>query len=106
MFQHGKRKTKTLLDFLLNRKSKVYLRTLCAFSILVKFSKIRSCKVQTGVCVRQPSSTLSVLTALIRRDISPAWFRSCKLLWHSDEFVLLAVLTRGLIFLQLWTAVS
>jgi len=45
-------------------------------------------------------------TACIRQDISATSFCSCKLLWRSDEFVYFPVLTRSLIFLQLWTAVS
>jgi len=46
---------------------------------------------QTGVCVSQTSPTLSVLqsAARIRQDISAASFCSCKLLWRSDERVLL-----------------
>jgi len=35
MFQQGKRKTKSLLDFYAYQKMKVFLRTLCAFSFLV-----------------------------------------------------------------------
>jgi len=35
-FQQGKRKSKSLLDFyILQKNTKVFLRTLCAFSILV-----------------------------------------------------------------------
>jgi len=44
MSQQGKRKTKSLPDLCTLKKTKVFLRTLCAFSILVWFSKIRSCK--------------------------------------------------------------
>jgi len=35
MSQQGKRTTKNLLGFYTQQKSKLYLRTLCAFSILV-----------------------------------------------------------------------
>jgi len=47
---------------------------------------------ETGVCLRQSSSTLSICsTACIRQDISAAaaWFCNCKLLSRSDERVLL-----------------
>jgi len=44
---------------------------------------------QTGVCVSQSNRTLSMSTARIRQDISAASFCSCKLLWRSDECVLL-----------------
>jgi len=72
----------------------------------------------TGVCVKQSSPATHFLcsTARIRKDISAAWyFCSCKFLWRNDECVLLVllvnmfyypVLTRSLIFLQLWTAAS
>jgi len=67
------------------KKLKVFVRTLCAFSILVYF-----------LCSN----------ARIRQDISTAWFCSGKLLRRSDECVLHPVLTRFLIFLHLWTAAS
>jgi len=51
-----------------NKKLKVFVRTLCAFSTLVYF-----------LCS----------TARIRQDISAAWFYSCKLFWRNDECVLL-----------------
>ena len=49
-------------------------------------NKIRSCK--PGCAPASPAAHLCS-TALIRRDISEASFCSCKLLWRSDEFVLL-----------------
>jgi len=47
MLQQGKRKTWASIY---NKKTKVFLRTLCAFSILVSFGKIRS----SNPGVRQP----------------------------------------------------
>jgi len=70
-----------------NKKLKVFVRTSCAFSILVYF-----------LCS----------TARIRQDISEGWFCSGKLLGRSDEYMSMfysRVLTRILIFLHLWTAV-
>jgi len=63
---------------------------------------------QTGVCARRSSRTPMLDCARIQRDMSAAWFCSCKLLWCSDECVLIPcfILTGSLmIFLQLWTAV-
>jgi len=78
---------------------KAFLRTSCAFSILVQFSKIRSCK--PGCAPANHAHTY----ARIRRDISAAWFCSCKLLWGSDECVLLPRFNaQPNIFV--WTAVS
>jgi len=62
------------------------LRTLFAFSILVWFSQIRSCK--PGCSSDSPAAQLLCSTARIRQEISAASFYSCKLLWPSDECVL------------------
>jgi len=45
----------------------------------------------TGVCVRldSPAAHFLCFTARIRQDISVVWFCGCKLLWRSDEYVLL-----------------
>jgi len=67
-----------------NKKLKVFVRTLCAFSILVYF-----------LCS----------TARIRKDISTAWFCSGKLLWRSDECVLLPCFNAHPDILHLSTAV-
>jgi len=53
---------------------------------VVWFSKIRSCK--PGRAPAYPAAHLRS-TARIRWDISAASFCSCKLLWRSDECVLL-----------------
>jgi len=60
---------------------------------------------QTRVCASQSSRTRSVLNCSYR-DLSPAWYCSCKLLWRRISVFHSPVLTRSLIFLQLWTAVS
>jgi len=52
----------------------------------VYFSKIRSCK---PVCAPASPAAHLCSTARIWRDINPASFCSCKLLWRSDECVLL-----------------
>ena len=65
--------------------------------MLVWFSKIRSCK-RGCAPRRQPAAHFLCSTARIRQDISTASFCSCKLLWRSDECVLLPVLTRSPIF--------
>jgi len=59
-----------------NKKSKDVLRSLCAFSNLVKFSKIRFLKPSCA-----PGS--------LRQDIGAGSFCSGKLLWRIDECVLL-----------------
>jgi len=88
-----------------NEKSKVFLRTLCAFSILVWFSEIRSSK--PGGASASPAAHFLCSAARIRQDISAASSCSCK--YCSDAVMSVfysPVLTRSLIFLQLWTAVS
>jgi len=55
--RQGKRKTKSLLDLHTWQTTKVLLRILCAFSVLVLFSKIRSWKpgcapFQPHICAR------------------------------------------------------
>ena len=63
------------------------MRTLCEFSMLVWFSKIRSCK--PGYGPASPAAHFLCSIARIRQDLSTASFCSCKLLWRSDECVLL-----------------
>jgi len=58
------------------------LRTLCAFSIHVYFSKIRSCK--PGCTPDSPVTRFLCSTARIRRYISAASFCRCELLWSSN----------------------
>jgi len=83
-------------------KTKIYLRTSCAFSIRVQFSKFQT--VKPGCPPSQPHTFWSIA---IRRDICAAlYFCSCELRWRSTECVLLPVLTRCRIFLQSWTALS
>ena len=66
---------------------KIFLRTLCTFSILIWFSNIRSCKL--GCALASPAAHLCLI-ACIRQDISATLFCSCTLLWRSDECVLLS----------------
>ena len=73
------------VHFYTSQKTNIFLRTLSAFSILVYFSKIRSCK--PGWAPASPAAHLQSSTARIWRDLSAAWFCSCKLLWRSDECV-------------------
>ena len=75
------------VDFYTSQKTNVLLRTLCAFSVLVQFSKIRSRK--PGCAPASPAAHLQCSTARIWRDLSAAWFCSCKLLWRRDECVTL-----------------
>jgi len=87
MSQQGKTKKKVCWISVHNIKTRGFLRTLCAFSILVWFSKIRSCQL---VCA--PASPLAHFlcsTARTGQDISAATFCSCILLWRRDECVLL-----------------
>jgi len=81
MFQQGKRKTKSLLDFY-TQKNK---------SFLAYFMRIlNSCVVQQDSCTpASPAAHFLCSTARIQHDISAASFCSCKLLWRSDECVLL-----------------
>ena len=53
----------------------------------IRFSKIRSCK--PGYAPASPAAHLQCSTARIWRDPSAAWLCSCKLVWRSDECVLL-----------------
>jgi len=70
-----------------NKKSKDFLRTLCAFSILVQLSKIPFFK---ACCApASPAALFLWSTARIRQDISAASFCCCKLLWRIDECILL-----------------
>ena len=55
---------------------------------VVQFSKIRSCKPGSPAASNSPAAHLRS-TARIRRDISASSICSCKLLWRSDECVLL-----------------
>jgi len=61
------------------------LSTLCAFSILMLFSKIRSRK--PGPTPASPAAHLQCSTARVWRDRSAVSFCSCKLLWGRDECV-------------------
>jgi len=83
-----KGKLKVCCTSIHNKKSKVFLRTLWAFSILVQFSKIRSCK--PGCAPASPAAHYLCSTARIRQDISAASFCGCKLLGRSDECVLIS----------------
>ena len=49
------------------------------------FSKIRSCTL--GCATASPAAHIQCSTACIWRDLTAASFRSCKLLWRSDEYV-------------------
>jgi len=51
-----------------HKKTNVFLRTLCTFSIRVWFSKVRSCK--PGCAPASPTAHLQYLTARIWRDLS------------------------------------
>ena len=73
------------VDVYTSQKTKIFLRTLSVFSILVYFSKIRSCK--PGCAPASPAAHLQSSTARIWRDLSATWFCSCKLLWRCDECV-------------------
>ena len=66
-------------------KTNVFLCTLCAFSILVPFSKIRSRK--PGSAPASPVARLQCSTARIWRNLSAASFCSCKLVWRSGDCV-------------------
>ena len=104
MSQQEKRKTKFAGLLEITTKSKVFLHTLCAFSILVKFSKIRFFKPRCEPA--SPSAFTRCSTARIRQDISAASFSAVNC---SDELMSLLYslfLTHRLIFLQLRTAVS
>ena len=70
-----------------NKKLKVFLRSSCAFSILVQFCKIPSCK--PGYAPASPTTHFLCSAARIRPYISAASFCSCKLLGRSDERVLI-----------------
>jgi len=87
MSHQGERKLNVCWTSTNNKKSKVFLRTLCAFPILVQFSKIKSCK--SGCAPASPAAHFLCSTARIRQDISAAAICSCKLLWRIDEYVLL-----------------
>ena len=63
------------------------MRTVCAFSMLVRFSKIRSCKPRCAPA--SPAAHFLCSIARIRQDLSTASFCSGKLLRRSDEYVLL-----------------
>ena len=73
------------VDFYTSQKTNVFSCTLCAFSILVWFSKIRSLK--PGSAPAGPAAHLQCSTARIWRDLSAVSFWSCKLLWRSGERV-------------------
>jgi len=73
------------VEFYKSQKPNVFFCTLCAFSILVQFSKSRSRK--TGSAPASPAAHLQCSTARIWRDLSAASFCSCKLLWRSGECV-------------------
>jgi len=76
-------------------KTKVFLRTLCSFSILVWFSKFQT--VNPGF---PPSLSHTFWSTAIRRDNRAAlYFCSCELPWRSIECVLLPVLAHCRIFL-------
>jgi len=91
------------MDFYTAQKIKIFLRTLSAFSILVHFSKIRSCKL--GCAPASPAAHLQSSTARIWRVLSATWFCSCKLLC-CDEYVSLPCFNAQSDYLHLWTAVS
>jgi len=54
-------------DFYTSQKTKIFLRTLWGFSILVYFTKIRSCK--PGCAPASPAAHLQSSTARIWRDL-------------------------------------
>jgi len=80
------------------------LRTLCAFSILVYFSMIRSCK--PGWVPASPAATFCTRLLVFDETLGQPHFAAvnCSDVVMTDECVLLPVSTRSLIFLQLWTA--
>ena len=83
----GKKKREVCWTSLNNKTSKDFLRTLCAFSILVQLSKIRFFK--PWCAPANPAALFLCSTARIRQDFSAASFCSCKLLWRIDEHILL-----------------
>jgi len=84
MSQQGKRKTKfAVLLYITKIESLLAQATLHAFSILVWFSKIHSCKL--GCAPASPAALFLCLTARIRQNISVASFCSCKFLWRINE---------------------
>jgi len=74
---------------LLYKKTKVFLRTMCAFSILV-YSLTRFDLADRGVRQPvQPRTFYARLFVFYKTYVQPAAsFCSCKLLWRSDECVL------------------
>jgi len=101
MSQQGKRKPKVCWTSLHNEKSKIFLRTLCAFSILVQFSKIRSCKPEQV----QPHTSYARLLVFDKTSAQLHFVVvNCSDVVMSVFYS--PVLTHSLIFLQLWTAVS
>ena len=62
------------------------MHTLCAFSIVALFSKIRF--FQPGCAPASPAALFLCSSARIRQDIGAASFCSCHLLWRIDECVL------------------
>jgi len=99
MFQQGKRKTKCLLD-VYTKKTKVFLRTLCAFSILA-YSLARSDF--TDWNVRQPVQPHTFYAQLLVSDMTSAQphfaVANCSDVVMSMFYF--PVLTRSLICLQL-----
>jgi len=85
-----------------NKKTKVFLLTLCAFSMLVKFSKIQSFK--TGVCASQSSRTLSAL--VFHETLPQPHFAVVNCSDVAMSVFYSPVLTPSLIYSQIWTAVS
>jgi len=87
-----------------NKKLKVFLGTSCPFSILVYFCKIRSCK-PGCTPAGQPHTFYALLLIFDKTSAQPDFAAvNC-----SDEVMSVfhsPVLTRSLIFLHLWTAVS
>jgi len=67
MFQREKGKLNVCWTFINNKNSNVFLHALCAFSILVQFSKIRSFK--RGYAPASPAALFLCSTARIRQDI-------------------------------------
>jgi len=88
MSQQEKKKTKSLLDFYTLQKIESFLAYFMRIlnSCLVEQDSI----LQTGVCASESNRTLLCSTARIRQDISATSFFRYKLLWRSDECVLLS----------------
>ena len=97
MFQQWKQKV--CWTSINNKKSKVFLRTLCAFSILVQLSKIRSFK--RGCASASPAAPFLCSTARIRQDIiAQSHFVVVNCADALVNMFYYPVLTRSLIFLQ------